>query len=628
MSTKAQRKYTRSGFPKPYEKDEYNHDEVVWVFIRKDLPYWPAQIKTGGTIFSSKKQKTTKGLRKITVVTFNDPDHSVVIQTPENIMNDTTKHPKRKKDTHKTRTMDRKCLLHWEAKTKKNDPIDYDHVLNEYTKRMKLSGVDDIDESIFKEWNDIALDQAEKELGRLFDVQRYNVTRKEEEEKQQKALEEEEERKESMKGEIYDGRINGQGWILEVGDRISYYPENQLRNSNKPITTTIIHLRDKYGTTRLQCTAPVGVECDGAPPFWETEIQKLPAEDDMNPIFYPLKQCMFVPGEMDNKIDQELFKVRKKFNKKMKKAGWGSMMHNSMDTEANDTTTHNKQKQQKKQKHPSSGSGKKKRNRKRKRRLCDSDTTDSDVVILNNNTNNASTPSRNIRNNKEDVQFSFDKRTTRRGTKSKTSDKTREESKDTNANPPRKKRRLNARRASGTRDMPVIIEGSPIEVEEEIDNNDCNDKMNVDSEDEPILPSECIPFPPETKKMECDDTTDTSPKKSKRRLRSNAKQTTKKKCTKQKQSPKQKRKRKKTEKGKMSDIASLKKNNSNGKSTTKRFLDDLMDKKPPTRKGNKKKKKQQKKGKKGDDAKKDDTNCDDDSDDIWNDLFAFGKTLK
>eukprot|EP01083_Nonionella_stella_P141498 436137_1 len=463
MSTKAQRKYTRSGFPKPYEKDEYNHDEVVWVFIRKDLPYWPAQIKTGGTIFSSKKQKTTKGLRKITVVTFNDPDHSVVIQTPENIMNDTTKHPKRKKDTHKTRTMDRKCLLHWEAKTKKNDPIDYDHVLNEYTKRMKLSGVDDIDESIFKEWNDIALDQAEKELGRLFDVQRYNVTRKEEEEKQQKALEEEEERKESMKGEIYDGRINGQGWILEVGDRILYYPETQLRNSNKPITTTIIHLRDKYGTTRLQCTAPVGVECDGAPPFWETEIQKLPAEDDMNPIFYPLKQCMFVPGEMDNKIDQELFKVRKKFNKKMKKAGWGSMMHNSMDTEANDTTTHNKQKQQKKQKHPSSGSGKKKRNRKRKRRLCDSDTTDSDVVILNNNTNNASTPSRNIRNNKEDV----------------------------------------------------------------------------DSEDEPILPSECIPFPPETKKMECDDTTDTSPKKSKRRLRSNAKQTTKKKCTKQKQSPKQ-----------------------------------------------------------------------------------------
>eukprot|EP01083_Nonionella_stella_P050734 134864_1 len=46
-----------------------------------------------------------------------------------------------------------------------------------------------------------------------------------------------------------------------------------------------------------------------------------------------------------------------------------------------------------------------------------------------------------------------------------------------------------------------------------------NNKEDVDSEDEPILP-------PQTKKMECDDKTDTSPKKSKRRLRSNATQTT------------------------------------------------------------------------------------------------------
>ena len=43
------KKFTKKGFPVPDPKAEYEDEEVVWALIRKDMPYWPAQVKIGGT---------------------------------------------------------------------------------------------------------------------------------------------------------------------------------------------------------------------------------------------------------------------------------------------------------------------------------------------------------------------------------------------------------------------------------------------------------------------------------------------------------------------------------------------------------------------------------------------------
>ncbi len=41
--------FTAAGFPDPDDIAEYNHEQVVWVYINPQLPYWPGQIKIGGT---------------------------------------------------------------------------------------------------------------------------------------------------------------------------------------------------------------------------------------------------------------------------------------------------------------------------------------------------------------------------------------------------------------------------------------------------------------------------------------------------------------------------------------------------------------------------------------------------
>ncbi len=41
--------FTLQGFPKPNRNAEYKHNEFVFVLFDQEMPYWPAQVKIGGT---------------------------------------------------------------------------------------------------------------------------------------------------------------------------------------------------------------------------------------------------------------------------------------------------------------------------------------------------------------------------------------------------------------------------------------------------------------------------------------------------------------------------------------------------------------------------------------------------
>ena len=134
-------------------------------------------------------------------------------------------------------------------------------------------------------------------------------------------------------GEIYDERKRDpstgklHGWVLTAGDRIRYWGMTVLGKSNL-IGTKITQTYDKYGTLKLLSAAsPIEVEIDGNPPFWDTEIEKFPY-NDKDPTFYALKQCKFIPGQVENKLLTEHIKCRKSFRKTLKDGGWGGMLYN------------------------------------------------------------------------------------------------------------------------------------------------------------------------------------------------------------------------------------------------------------------------------------------------------------
>merc|ERR1712154_531900 len=88
---------------------------------------------------------------------------------------------------------------------------------------------------------------------------------------------------------------------------------------------------DRYGTERLKDNVPIDVEQSGNPPFWSTEIEKLPTKDPMNPIYYPLSQCLFVPSRIENALEMEHCRARTKFNKELEAKGWGNMLYRGCD---------------------------------------------------------------------------------------------------------------------------------------------------------------------------------------------------------------------------------------------------------------------------------------------------------
>eukprot|EP01084_Bolivina_argentea_P248911 416467_1 len=416
------RKFTRDGFPKPNVKAEYKPDEVVWVLIDPNMPYWPAQVKIGGTIHSTKKSSSTKGQKKIDITTFHDPSLTVHLNE-EDIINERTK--KRKKDLSKKRVVARSKLIEWDALMKNGVKLDYDDVIAEYVKRKRYKSVDDIPDAIYDPWNGPAIDEAEEEKKRLDALDALNKKRKEERDELERARNAEIKKANAMRGQIWDGRKKNsetgkiEGWTLHAGDMIRYFTVGQMNNKNDLLTTKIIQLYDKYGTLRAKKTVPIVVEARLNPPFWDTEIELLPTKDEMDPIFWPLHRCKFVPGEVENVLENEREYEVRKWEENMRKSKFGSMMYNNnrnknrnyiKNDNDNDVDMDNSNGKSKKVKKKSG------RKRKRKRRLSDDDDEDddcemdnSDIQILNNDNYNGKKARKNIINEKKNLKLIFDR---------------------------------------------------------------------------------------------------------------------------------------------------------------------------------------------------------------------------
>eukprot|EP01084_Bolivina_argentea_P004042 7655_1 len=279
------------------------------------MPYWPAQHIFGGT-----------GDSKMVINTFNDPSLTV------NINEDETNNKRRKKwkkHLRKQLIVPHCKILEWLALKKNGEPIAPEDILNEYVTRKKLKSIDYINDNIFEQWNKHAVGEAHEERLRLHNLEILEEKRNKEREELAKAHFDEEKKKNKMKGKLYDGRINGIGWTLNAGDSIRYWATGQMTNQPTLITTKIIQLYDKYGTERSKSTVPIIVQCGLNPPFWDTKIELLPTKDPMNPIYFSLKRCKFIPGAIENEMEIKHMKEAEEWDKKMRKTKFGSMVANT-----------------------------------------------------------------------------------------------------------------------------------------------------------------------------------------------------------------------------------------------------------------------------------------------------------
>ena len=229
--------------------------------------------------------------------------------------------------------------------------------------------------------------------------------------------------KEKYANQIYDERKwNSElgeydGYELKAGDIIRYWPPQTLANHQEMITTKITFIGDLYYTKMMAGNVPINVEQSGNPPFWETEIEKLPFDAD-NPKLVKLKYCKLVPSEADDEILKEQKKIRKNFEESMNKDGWGSALY--------------------KEKKKSVAVA---QNKNKKRKISKIDTqissgTDSDVQILENKKKDKqkSVKIPGIVNEEKSVKMTFHK--TKKSKK-------RKPSVDNVPEPVKKKRRLN-----------------------------------------------------------------------------------------------------------------------------------------------------------------------------------------
>eukprot|EP01084_Bolivina_argentea_P122540 217144_1 len=311
--------FTRSGFPIPNLDTQYQSNEVVFARLDPNLPYWPCQIKT--------YQSSTNTQTTFKIQVFNDPSISVVIN--KNVVGIGGRR-KRRRNTIQ-RVLDRSKILKWNQKKKDGNAISFDDVIKEYILRKNLSSLRDIDDDVWSEWHDYAIVAAEDELERQFKVQKRQIQQKLEQQQLEIERQKEMEKQNRMEGQLYDGRTRDKvtgilrGWVLRAGDSIRYWKVLPITNENKLLTTRIIKLNGKYGTLRMKDCAPVQVELSGSPPFWETMIEKLP-NDELNPIYYPLKQCKFIPSEIENQIENDHNRKRLQWDQQMRDKGWGNML--------------------------------------------------------------------------------------------------------------------------------------------------------------------------------------------------------------------------------------------------------------------------------------------------------------
>eukprot|EP01084_Bolivina_argentea_P314642 544985_1 len=355
MTECQQLQFTEDGFPTPGE-DVYHNDELVWVLVDQDLPYWPGQIKIKiKWIFNSNElyiivyifisaiavhdmnETSINGRKLITVSIFRDPSLTILSseQIEYNIINEISqKHP-RKNALQKERVVSNCKILKWDALKQDGKRIEFDDVIAEFVTRKQYKSVEDIPDAIYDQWNGPALEDAEEEQRRLYVLKENEVKRKQERDQLERARQEEIKKANAMSGQIWDGRRKNnetgelEGFILHAGDKIRYWTINQMNNQNELLTTTIIQLHDKYGTLRAKSTVPVVVEAGLNPPYWDTEIELLPTEDEMNPIYWPLKRCKFVPGEVENVLEIEHRREAREWEERMRKTKFGGMILNT-----------------------------------------------------------------------------------------------------------------------------------------------------------------------------------------------------------------------------------------------------------------------------------------------------------
>mmetsp|Transcript_27814 Transcript_27814/g.45879 ORF Transcript_27814/g.45879 Transcript_27814/m.45879 type:complete len:871 (+) Transcript_27814:28-2640(+) len=550
-----QRKYTHSGFPKPDKHDEYDHEEIVWALIKPKYPYWPAQIKLdGGTVMCPKKLSNTKDapMKRIPIVMFNDPELAITELTEQDIVNEATKcnrNKRRKKEQCTTRYVNKIQLLPWEAKKKSGEEISYEDVMEEFAKRCGYDSVSDVPENIFAEWNDNALVAAEAELKRITELKYLEQQRVIEKQRLMKAHRNEIQKQESLKNQWYDGRLpdtsrgGGRqqrkiGWKLHAGDRIRYWAEcMSIGNQSTLIETTITCVRDKYGTLRLKDTVPVDVEHSGNPPFWDTEIEKLPSQDPHHPVYYPLSQCLLVPSQVDDQLELEHSKLRQEFNENMARKGFGNLLYTA--------PNHNLKHSGKKRKLAATANNNdndndSKKNKKKKKKSAtnqDCVVNDSDLEILSNTTDashhyhrrrrESDNANSNIVNDEESLNITFTqkkpkhkKRKRKHSMDSVTSDdgvhaavnhddarqlqsqeqqqqQRSEQGNDKDntivAAPQKKKRRLNATRDARSEQQQMLL------IEESHNVSHGNAYLMIDSEDELILKMDTTNAPGQTR---------------------------------------------------------------------------------------------------------------------------------
>eukprot|EP01084_Bolivina_argentea_P106712 190905_1 len=176
---------------------------------------------------------------------------------------------------------------------------------------------------------------AEDELQRLFQLKIQENKRKLE------ALELKKERKEkdamfkALGGKVYDGRIYNskthqyKGHTLKAGQSIRYWRTVGVTNINywdNLIETKIIKIGDAFEVTRSKT---IQVEQSGVPPFWDTEVETLPAADPTNPKLYPLKQCKLIPSCVNNELLDELENQRNDWTNRMMETRWGGFLNST-----------------------------------------------------------------------------------------------------------------------------------------------------------------------------------------------------------------------------------------------------------------------------------------------------------
>eukprot|EP01084_Bolivina_argentea_P132544 233914_1 len=211
-----------------------------------------------------------------------------------------------------------KQIISWTA-TKDNQEIEFEDILELYKTENNIT---EIEESI---WNDFWKSAKNGNEQHIHFEKRKQLQkqRQKEQMEQQKMVDEEREKQKLYSGRMYDGRYLNktgqiQGFQLEAGDQIAYYPTGVT--GNPYITTKITHIGDLYVVQKRRNIGPISVETKFIAPMFETEIHKVGIEDEF--LFVKLQDCKLIPSEVTDELQQNLQKERAKNDEAMAQNGF------------------------------------------------------------------------------------------------------------------------------------------------------------------------------------------------------------------------------------------------------------------------------------------------------------------